>query len=120
MEEKRRNKRLSISVEIETERIDQENSTTVRYLKANVTDISKNGIGFESTEEFAIGATFTALITIWTGEVLKTVFKVVRKNEMENGVIHYGCIFVGMQDSDALKIEIYELLKNAEEARKDN
>jgi len=112
MEEKRRFNRLNISVEIETERIDQEDMTTVRYLKVKTVDLSKGGIGFESDYDFAIGATFTAYITIWTGEKLQTIFKVVRKNETENGTKRYGCIFVGMQESDALKIQIYEMLEN--------
>ncbi len=113
MEERRKNNRLQISVEIETERIDQDDMTTVRYLNAHVTDISKTGIGFEASHEFAIGATFTAFITIWTNEKLQTIFKVVRKNELEDGRFHYGCIFVGMQDTDALKIQIYEMLKSS-------
>ena len=112
MEEKRRFNRLDIAVEIEIERIDQEDMTTVRYLKVKTLDISKGGIGFESDYDFAIGATFTAFITIWTGEKLQTIFKVIRKNEAEDGNFHYGCIFVGMQDSDALKIQIYEMLEN--------
>jgi hypothetical protein len=79
MDEKRRFNRLDISVEIELERIDQEDMTTVRYLKVKTLDISKGGIGFESDYDFAIGATFTAFITIWTGEKLQTIFKVIRK-----------------------------------------
>ena len=113
MEERRKNNRLDISVEIETERIDQEDTTTVRYLNAHVTDISKTGIGFVASHNFEIGATFTAIITIWTSEKLQTIFKVVRKNQREDGKYQYGCIFVGMQDTDILKIQIYEMLKNS-------
>ena len=86
MEEKRKNKRLDIGVKVEIERIDEANITTVKYMEVEVTN----------------------------KETIDTVFKVVRVNQLENGVYEYGCIFVGMTDTDALKIEIYQLFSDAQ------
>ena len=115
MEEKRKNKRLDINVKVEIERIDEANITTVKYMDVEVTNISKTGLAFRMQDvEFEIGACFDAKIQIWTKETIDTVFKVVRMNKLDNNVYEYGCIFVGMTDTDALKIEIYQLFSDAE------
>ncbi len=115
MEEKRKNKRLDIDVKVEIERLDEENITTVKYMEVEVTNISKTGLAFRVPDiEFEVGACFDAKIQIWTKETIDSVFKVVRVNKLEDGMYEYGCIFVGMTDTDALKIEIYQLFSNAE------
>lgn len=115
MEEKRKNKRLDIGVKVEIERIDEDEITTVKYLQVDVVNISKSGLAFRTnTGKFKVGACFDAKIQIWTKETIDTVFKVVRVNELDNGDIEYGCIFVGMTDTDALKIEIYQLFNDVE------
>ena len=115
MEEKRKNKRLDIGVKVEIERIDEANITTVKYMEVEVTNISKTGLAFRVPDvEFEVGACFDARIQIWTKETIDTIFKVVRVNKLENDVYEYGCIFVGMTDTDALKIEIYQLFNDVE------
>ena len=115
MEEKRKNKRLDIGVKVEIERIDEDNVTTVKYMEVEVTNISKTGLAFRVPDvEFNEGACFDAKIQIWTKETIDTIFKVVRVNKLEDGTYEYGCIFVGMTDTDALKIEIYQLFNDAE------
>ena len=111
MEEKRKHKRLGIEVQVETERIDVGKTTTVKYLTVEIADISKSGIGFKCDEEFEDGATFMGNITIWTKEVIQAIFKVVRRSKEADGW-QYGCIFVGMKESDASKIQIYEMLND--------
>ena len=84
-------------------------------MEVDVTNISKTGLAFRVQDvKFDAGACFDARIQIWTKETIDTVFKVVRVNELENGLYEYGCIFVGMTDTDALKIEIYQLFNDAE------
>ena len=115
MEEKRKNKRLDIDVKVEIERIDQDNITTVKYMEVEVVNISKTGLAFRVPEvEFEVGACFDARIQIWTKETIDTIFKVVRVNKLDDGIYEYGCIFVGMTDTDALKIEIYQLFNDVE------
>lgn len=115
MEEKRKHKRLDINVKVEIERIDEDNITTVKYMDVEVTNISKTGLAFRVPDvEFDIGTCFDAKIQIWTKETIDAVFKVVRSNMVGDNVYEYGCIFVGMTDTDALKIEIYQLFNDVE------
>ena len=109
MEEKRRDKRLDIDVEVQLERLDSENITTLKYVHVSVLDVSKGGIGFESGVMLEDGSTYECKIQIWTKEVLDTIIKIVRVSKTEEGLYHYGAIFVGMTDVDASKIEIYQL-----------
>ena len=115
MEEKRKHTRLDINVKVEIERIDEDNITTVKYMDVEVTNISKTGLAFRMPDvEFEIGTCFDAKIQIWTKETIDTVFKVVRSNKLDDNTYEYGCIFVGMTDTDALKIEIYQLFNDVE------
>lgn len=115
MEEKRRAKRLEIDVKVEIERIDTDKLTTVKYMTVDVVNISKTGLAFRIPDvQFEDGACFDAKIQIWTKETIDAVFKVVRSNEVEPGLFEYGCIFVGMTDTDALKIEIYQLFNDVQ------
>ncbi len=112
MEEKRKHKRLDIDVKVEIERIAVDDITTVKYRDVKVVNISKTGLAFQSAADFNIGDCFDAKIQIWTKETIDTVFKVVRFNDLGNGEKEYGCIFIGMMDTDALKIEIYQLFSD--------
>lgn len=114
MEEKRKYERLDIDVKVEIERLDEGDTTTVKYLSVDVTDISRNGIGFASKAALEMDAMLKANITIWTKEVLPAIFKIVRVSK-DGGIYHYGAIFVGMREEDALKIQIYQMLKEKEE-----
>ena len=115
MEEKRKNKRLDIGLKVEIERLDEDNVTTVKYMTVEVTNISKTGLAFRVPDvQFENGACFDAKIRIWTKETIDAVFKVVRANKIDDHMYEYGCIFVGMTDTDALKIEIYQLFNDVE------
>lgn len=115
MEEKRGSKRLDISVQVELERIGSEDDvTTVKFIDVSVTNISKTGLAFKTKQTLREGALFNAKIQIWTKETIDTIFKIVRVGKTEDGVTEYGCIFVGMTDTDSLKIEIYQLFNDVE------
>ena len=38
----------------------------------------------------------------WTKEVVDAVVEIVRRTDSEEGVYHYGAVFIGMTDTDAL------------------
>jgi len=79
-------------------------------MEVEVTNISKTGLAFRVPGiQLEEGACFDARIQIWTKETIDTVFKVVRSQKLDGDMYEYGCIFVGMTDTDALKIEIYQL-----------
>ncbi len=111
MEEKRKHKRLDIDVNIQLERLDQDGVTTLKYVHVDVTDISRSGIGFSSKQLLETGTYYDTKIQIWTKEVIDAVIEVIRRED-KPGEYHYGGIFIGMTDTDALKIDIYQIFND--------
>lgn len=111
MEEKRRHKRLEIDVTVQLERLDEDGITTLKFIHVDVTDISRSGIGFTANRELEIGTYYDTKIQIWTKEVVDAVVEIVRCEKKEDGY-HYGGVFIGMTDTDALKIDIYQIFND--------
>ena len=111
MEEKRKHKRLDLDVSVQLERLDEEGVTTLKYVHVDVTDISRSGIGFTANQKLETGTYYDTKIQIWTKEVVDAVIEIVRRKEGENGY-QYGAIFIGMTDTDALKIDIYQIFND--------
>ena len=111
MEEKRRHKRLELDVSVELERLDEDGITTLKYIHVDVTDISRSGIGFKAAKQLEVGTYYDAKIQIWTKEIISAVIEIVRRRETETGYA-YGCEFIGMSDTDALKIDIYQIFND--------
>ncbi len=111
MEEKRKHKRLDLYVDIQLERLDEEGVTTLKYVQVDVTDISRSGIGFNAKTQLSVGTYYNTKIQIWTKEVVDTVIEIVRCEEAADGY-HYGAVFIGMTDTDALKIDIYQIFND--------
>ncbi len=112
MEEKRKHKRLDLDVSVQLERLDQDGITTLKYFHVEVTDISRSGLGFTAEQELAIGTYYDTKIQIWTREVIDAVIEIVRQEKLPDGRTKYGCIFIGMTDTDALKIDIYQIFND--------
>ena len=74
-------------------------------------DISRSGIGFSSKKKLEIGTYYDTKIQIWTKEVVDAVIEIVRCEEIADGY-KYGCEFIGMSDTDALKIDIYQIFND--------
>ena len=112
MEEKRKHKRLDLDVNVQLERLNEDGVTTLKYVHVDVTDISRSGIGFKSTQELATGTYYDTKIQIWTKEVVDCVIEIVRAGKNDDGTFNYGGIFIGMTDTDALKIDIYQIFND--------
>lgn len=112
MEEKRKHKRLDLEVRVELERLDKEDITTLKYVNVNVTDISRSGIGFVSPSELEVDTYYDTKIQIWTKEVVDAVVQIVRRQQLPDGTYKYGGSFIGMTDTDALKIDIYQIFND--------
>ena len=108
MEEKRKHKRLDLDVTVELERLDKDGVTTLKYVHVEITDLSRSGIGFKSNQELEVGTYYDTKLTIWTKEVIDAVIEIVRRKDVENS-FEYGAEFIGMTDTDALKIDIYQI-----------
>ena len=111
MEEKRKHKRLELDVSVQLERLDEEGITTLKYNHVDVTDISRSGLGFTSLQELGIGTYYDTKIQIWTKEIIDAVIEIVRCDKTDDGY-KYGAIFIGMTDTDALKIDIYQIFND--------
>lgn len=109
MDEKRRDKRLELDISVELERLNEDGITTLKYIHVNVTDISRSGLGFTASKALEVGTYYDTKIQIWTKEVVDAVIEIVRCEEIGDGIYKHGCVFIGMTDVDALKIDIYQL-----------
>jgi hypothetical protein len=112
MEEKRRHKRLELDVTVQLERLDEDGITTLKYMHVDVTDISRSGIGFVSKHKLEPGTYYDTKIQIWTKEVVDAVIEIVRREDKPDGGYKYGGTFIGMADTDALKIDIYQIFND--------
>ena len=65
MEEKRKNKRLDLDVNVQLERLDEDGVTTLKFVHVDVTDISKSGIGFDCKKKLEMNSYYDAKIQIW-------------------------------------------------------
>ena len=95
MEERRKHKRLDLEVMVELERLDE-----------------GSGLGFKSKADLEIGSYYDTRIQIWTKEVVDAVIEIVRRDALPEGGYKYGCRFIGMTDTDALKIDIYQIFND--------
>lgn len=99
MEEKRKSKRLKITLELSVSSLFKQDNVKVDVKDAPivVTDISRGGIRFESESVLPIGFYFNAKLEMGSKDsVLYTVVKIIRSAEGEDGRIVYGCEFVGL------------------------
>lgn len=101
---RRKYKRHTLSVKLFMTRVDDESGLGI---PVEVLDISKAGVGFICRQELMNGVIYKANIKIWTGDVIPAFINVVRVSHQEEGNI-YGGVFIGMPETDACRIEVYE------------
>ena len=97
MEEKRRAKRMPVTLQLEISNLYKQDNVLVSNLHApiEVVNISKSGIGFRSESILPIGYYFNANINLGTEDTLHSVVEIIRSQPDDNATI-YGCEFVGM------------------------
>ena len=97
MVEKRREKRMPISLHLDVSSLYKQDNEKVENLNAaiEVIDISKSGIGFQTESILPLGFYFNARLAVGTQD-LKCVVRIVRSQPGGEGLTIYGCEFVGM------------------------
>ena len=76
-------------------------------------NVSKTGIGFICDEILEMGAVYEAYLTIWTKEVIHAFIEIVRiEKTAEN--YEYGGLFIGMPEIDLQRIDVYNVVSDAE------
>ena len=104
MEERRRSKRTELSSTLMLKRLDQGDMQEVNI---DILDVSPEGVGFLCKEVLSIGAVYESNLKIWTHEVLHAFLQIVRI-ELKGDTYDYGAVFIGMSESDAARIRVYQ------------
>jgi hypothetical protein len=118
MQEKRRSKRLPIQLELVVSKLFKQEATATIEINEpiHVMDVSKLGIGFVTSNDLPLNYYFNAKLELGSPEnSLYCVVQIIRKQKKEDGVISYGCEFVGMAPILGMVIDKYE--KSLEEKK---
>jgi hypothetical protein len=109
VEERRRAKRLPVTLTLEICNLYKQDHVQVSDLHApiDVVNISQTGIGFRTKSVLPIGFYFKANINLGTEDTLHSVVEIIRSQADEDEYI-YGCTFVGMADVLSYVFEDYD------------
>ena len=113
MPEKRKTRRMDLECKLLLKRVDTLDTQTSKEVSVKITDVSKEGIGFECSEELRVGSVYECHLTLWTKETIHAVVEIIwilKKNDR----FIYGGIFIGMSETDASRIRIYSDFSNME------
>ena len=109
MEDKRKHKRLGLTGELMLKQLGSDEGPQAATIE--ITDCSRDGLGFSTDAQLVIGNNYEANLTLWTKETLHVFIQIVRAAKIDDG-FHYGGIFIGMPDSDKMRIEVYETVED--------
>jgi hypothetical protein len=109
MEERRSSNRRELTSRLIVKRLD--GAGEEESVEIDIADVSKTGIGFTCQKVLEIGAVYEAFLRIWTQEVLHAFLEIIRIEKQEDHFF-YGCIFIGMPETEASRIEFYDTIEN--------
>lgn len=115
MEERRKHKRLELTGEILAKELS--GGSVDESFDIDITDCSRDGIGFSVDRPLTIGSNYEANLTLWNKDKIHVFIQIVRAVKLEN-TFHYGGIFIGMPDSDKMRIQVYETVEDELAAQK--
>lgn len=123
--EKRRSKRIPITMHLDVSSLFKQDNVHVKNINApiEITDISRNGIGFVTKSVLPIGFYFNSRLEFEKkNDSLNCVVQIVRRKQKDDGTTLYGCEFVGMPSIfDYIVDDIEnEYLKNHSDGEKMN
>lgn len=97
MEERRKQKRLPITMSLEILNLYKQDHELISDIHApiEVVNISLTGIGFKSTSILPIGYYFNASINLGSEDTLHSVVRIIR-SQPDGDTTYYGCEFVGV------------------------
>lgn len=118
---KKRARRIDISVNIRLKDI-QGNihpGYSSELIEVKVVNISKTGIAFKSPEKLAFNGFYDTDMIFPNKEKFDALLQVVRMDEPDkNGLILYGCSFIGINSADQFKIDVYQVLYDFDRVEK--
>lgn len=98
MEEKRRNKRIPISMQLEISTLFKQDNVKVGSVDApiDVVNISRTGIAFKTESMLPIGYYFNSKIQIGDKDSkFYCVVRIIRREKLDDSLSLYGCEFIG-------------------------
>lgn len=109
MNERRKSQRTELNSKLIIKRLDD---STSQEVEIEIVDVSKSGVGFLCKTPLKIGAVYESFLTIWTKEVIHAFLQIVRIELKDKEQYSYGASFVGMPETDAQRIEVYQTFSN--------
>ena len=110
MEERRKSKRSELRSRLLVKKVDLSEQEEIGF---EVENVSKTGIGFNCDELLDMGAVYEAYLTIWTKEVIHAFIEIVRIEKLAD-TYNYGGLFIGMPEIDSQRIEVYNIVNDAQ------
>lgn len=109
MEERRKNRRLPIKLEIDIDKLFRQNNEIISDINESidVINVSKTGIGFLCKDNLPLDYYFNAKIEFDKKRFFYCVIKILHKEEYEDSFL-YGCEFVGLAEFLSNKVDEYE------------
>ena len=109
-QENRKAKRISTHLKLKMEPFE----TGGEPVEADVLNLSKGGLGFETKVPLPDNMFFKANLVLESKDSMETVIETIRHGETIDGRIQYGGRFVGLSESDQFKIEVFRLFAENE------
>ncbi len=110
MEERRKSRRTDLQSKLLVRRLD---SGRQEEIGVDVKNVSKTGIGFYCDEILDMGAVYEAYLTIWTKDVIHAFIEIVRIEKVVD-TYEFGGLFIGMPEIDLQRIDVYNVVSDAE------
>lgn len=118
MEEKRKNERLPLKLELTITSLFKQDYDLIPNINESikVDNISKSGIGFTCGHELPLDYYFDAKIQLTPDKYFYAVLKIVRMDKIEDGYF-VGCEFIGLADILGMRVDLYgdELAEGAKQ-----
>ena len=117
MVEKRRSKRLNVTLELNISNLFKQDNVVIKNFDSpiSVINVSKHGLGFISKADIPIGYYFNAKFELGSSLLsLYSVVKILRCSKNDDDTFTYGCEFVGLAPIFDYIFDDYE--KSLEEA----
>lgn len=83
-------------------------------IEVSLINISKTGLAFSSKEKLVFNGFYDTAIVFPNKERFNAIVEIVRVEENENQEISYGGTFVGINSADQFKIDVFQILYDAD------
>ena len=119
MNEKRKDKRIPVGINLSISDLYKENTNTISDISSpiEVTDISAKGIGFISKSILPIGYFFIANIELYRDmPQIITDVRIIRSHAIDKDTYQYGCEFVAISPRVSKMLDDFEERLKSEQA----